>query len=264
MGLVSIGEAELWTESYGDGEPLLLVAGLGGTGAFWQQQIPLLAKRYQVIVHDHRGVGRSTPAPIIDGARHMAADVEALMDALEIERAHVVGHSTGGAIGQHLALNCPQRIASLVLSASWGGPTPLFIDTFHLRREVLINLGTRAYLMLGSLLAMPGPHLAAGYQGSDVFLKDRIANFPGLEVELARLNAVMSHDLRHRLGDISVPTGVISAADDVLTTQPMSDELAERIPGARQVLLAQCGHFCPVTNTGPYNEALLKLLAELS
>ena len=263
MSLISIGDAALYTESHGSGEDLLLVAGLGGMATFWNRQVESLAAHYKVLLHDHRGVGRSSPASVVSSAAEMAEDLLRLMDALEIESAHIVGHSTGGAIGQHIALREPQRVRSLVLSASWAGPTPLFIDTFRVRRDILINAGVRHYMMVGSLLAVPVWAMEQGYNGMDEYLRDRIDNFPGLETELARLNAVMTHDLRYRVKDIAVPTGVISARDDSLTPPSMSAELAERIPRAKQVLLTEGGHFCPVTVSDEYNSKLLALLEDI-
>lgn len=119
-------------------------------------------------------------------------------------------------------------------------------------------------MMVGTLLAVPAWTMTDSYRGMDDFLAERIRHFPGLEVELARLNAVMTHDMRHQLDKITAPTGVISAHDDALTPPAMSDELAERITGAKQIKLAQGGHFCPVTVTDEYNEKLLGLLSEIN
>lgn len=261
--LINIGEAEIYTETHGDGEPLLLVSGLGGTGGFWANQTAALATNYRVITHDHRGVGRSTAAPVVSSAPEMAEDVVRLMDALDIEKAHIVGHSTGGAIGQNIAFKYPERVQTLVLSASWAGPTPLFVDLFRTRRDVLINSGVKHYMMIGTLLASPAWAIEKDYTNMDDYLAARIAHFPGLEVELARLNAVMTHDMRYQVADIKVPTGVISARDDSLTPLSMSDELAQRIPNATQVVLAEGGHFCPVTVKDEYNAKLTELLARL-
>ena len=148
---VSIGHADIHVEEHGDGEPLLLVAGLGGSGRFWSSQVEEFAREFRVILHDHRGVGRSGPGPIVSNAGELADDLLRVMDALGVERAHLVGHSTGGAIGQHIALREPGRLASLVLSASWAGPTPLFLQTFHTRRDILVNSGSLNYLMVGTL-----------------------------------------------------------------------------------------------------------------
>lgn len=262
--LYDIGGAELYTESYGSGEPLLLIAGLGGRGEFWRNQISVLAQHYRVVIHDHRGVGNSSPAPVVSSSKEMAEDVLRLMDAMGIGSAHVIGHSTGGAIGQHLALAHPERVQSLILSASWAGPTPLFVDTFRVRRDILINCGVRQYMMVGSLLASPAWTIADSYSGMDDYLEQRIAAFPGLETELARLNAVMTHDLRYQLAELNLPTGVISAKDDSLTPPSLSEELAELIADATLVQLPEGGHFCPITVTQTYNDNLLRLLNKIT
>jgi aminoacrylate hydrolase len=192
----------------------------------------------------------------------MADDLLRLMDVLQLERVHLVGHSTGGAIGQHIALRAPERLASLVLSASWAGPTPLFLQTFHTRRDILINSGPLNYLMVGMLLATPTWYLHDRFTDTRSFFETRMAEFPGLEIELGRLNAVMSHDLRHRLNEIRVPTFVIGARDDQLTPSTMSQELAQLIAEARIHLLREGGHFCPQTVTAEYNAAVLDFLRE--
>lgn len=257
---VSIGHAELYVEEHGEGEPLLLVAGLGGSGRFWGHQVAEFARHFRVILHDHRGVGRSGPGPIISNAGELADDLLRLMDALGLESAHLAGHSTGGAIGQHIALRAPARLRSLVLSASWAGPTPLFLQTFHTRRDVLINSGPLNYLMVGTLLACPAWWLGDRFRDTQSYFRDRLAEFPGLEIELGRLNAVMTHDLRHRLGAIRTPTFVIGAKDDQLTPPGLSDELAQRIPGAQLCILPSGGHFCPQTVTADYNARVLEFL----
>ncbi len=237
---------------------------VGGSGTFWRSQAELLAPRYRVVTYNHRGVGRSPKAPLHHSVSEMANDALALMDALGIEAAHLIGHSTGGAIGQHLALRTPARVRSLLLSASWAGPTPLFIELFQLRRKILLDAGVESYLFSGSLLVTPAWAIENSYPGMEKLVAERIRVFPGTEVELGRLNAVMTHDLREEIHKIGVPTGVISARDDALTPPGMSRELAERIPGARRVLLPEGGHFCPVTVSEQYNHELSRLLREIN
>ncbi len=260
MSLVSIGDADIYTEIHGTGEPVLLVTGIGGTCQFWAKQVAALSSRFRVVVHDHRGVGRSSPTNVVSPAGIMADDVLALMDALEIEQAHLVGHSTGGAIGQHIALRAPERLKSLVLSASWAGPTPLFTETFRIRRDVLINAGVRDYLLVSVLLAAPAWWIGEGFDSADEFLRPRLESFAGVETEVARLDAVASHDLRDRVANIQVPTTVICARDDQLTPPALSEELAQLIPGARLIVLERGGHFCLAAAAAEYNDALLEAL----
>jgi aminoacrylate hydrolase len=256
------GPAEIGTAIQGEGPTVLLVAGLGGRGSFWNRQIQALSQHFRVITHDHRGCGVSSRSRVVYSAEQMAEDVVALMDALGIERAHVVGHSTGGAIGQFLALHHPQRLDRLVISASWAGPTELFLETFRLRRQVLLTQGPQAYYFLGSLLASPAEALRPAFTSLDQHLGDRLADFPGLEIELSRIAAVMSHDLRSHLHRIRTPSLVIGAEDDQLTPPGMQREVAELIPGARLQILPRGGHFYPVNSADAFNRLVLDFLGD--
>ena len=139
MPTLSIGDAELYYEDAGGGEPLLLVPGLSGRGSFWANQVTEFSRDFRVVIHDHRGTGRSTHSRIRYSVEQMADDVLRLMDGLGIEAAHLVGHSTGGAIGQVIALEHPRRLRSLVLSATWAGPDPYFQRLFESRKGVLLS-----------------------------------------------------------------------------------------------------------------------------
>jgi aminoacrylate hydrolase len=263
LSQVNIGDAKIYTETSGRGEDLLLVAGLGGSATFWDQQAGVLSSDYRVTRYDHRGVGRSSPAPLISSVEQLADDLLRLMDAMGIQRAHLVGHSTGGAIGQHLALRCPERLHSLVLSGTWAGPSPYFIELFKLRRDVLINSGLKQYLLLGAMLATPAWFMHERFTSAEEYLVGRTAAAPPLDVELGRLNAVMTHELRHRLADIRVPTAVVCARDDQIVPEPLATEPARLIPGALLEVLPEGGHFCPLTVADRYNHTLLRLLEQL-
>ena len=257
---VDVGDAEIHVEISGSGPDLLLVAGLGGRGAFWSNQLAEFSKHFRVITHDHRGCGSSSPAKVIYGAEHMAQDLVALMDSLQIDQAHMVGHSTGGAICQHIALDNPGRVGRLVLSCSWAGPDTYFTQLFRTRKEILINCGPLAYLTMGTYLAMPSSHLQPQMTSARAFMEERMTAFPGLEVELSRLAAVMSHDLRSRVGKIGKPTLCIGAMDDQITPPGFTQELGRLIDGAEVHLLARGGHFCPIAATEAYNSRVLSFL----
>jgi len=253
MPKISIGDAELHYESTGDGEPLLLVPGLGGQGVFWAQQVKDFARDFRVIVHDHRGTGASTHSRIRYSVEQMADDVLRLMDALKIDSAHFVGHSTGGAIGQVIAQDHPTRLKSLVLSATWAGPDPFFRRLFESRRETLLTCGVESYLRASVLMLAPPWWVRA----NDALLAEQhrqaAAASPPLEVLTSRIDAIVRFDRRARLGEIRTPTLVVVAADDAITPRFFSDELAERIAGAKLVVLEAGGHYAPVCLPEPYN-----------
>ena len=259
---VDVGDAEIHVEITGSGPDLFLIAGLGGRGVFWSNQIADLAQHFRVITHDHRGCGNSSPGKVVYGADHMAEDVISLMDAMKIDRAHMVGHSTGGAICQNIALKYPERVGRLVLSCTWAGPDAYFLQLFKTRKEILINCGPLAYLTMGTYLAMPSSYLQPRMTTVRDFMEENMAAFPGLEVELSRLAAVMSHDLRSRVHGITAPTLCIGAMDDQLTPAGFTEELHNLIAGSDIHLLDRGGHFCTAAATEAYNACILKFLSE--
>ena len=91
-------------------------------------------------------------------------------------------------------------------------------------------------------------------------MEERMAAFPGLEVELSRLAAVASHDLRSQVHNIAQPTLCIGAKDDQITPPGFTEELGRLIPGAQTYLLERGGHFCPIVSTSDYNQAVLSFL----
>ncbi len=261
MAFVKLGKDHIYTEIHGEGEDLLLVPGLGGRAQFWSAQVKPLSKHFRVILHDHRGTGRSSRSNIVYGAKQMSEDLLRVMDGLKISSAHMVGHSTGGAIGQHIALKNPERLKKLVLSASWCGPDPYFVQLFEMRKQILISCGPNAYFFMGTALATPSWYLQSRFTSAHEFLEGRMKDFPGLEIELSRLSAVMSHDLRSHVHKIKVPTMVIGAEDDQITPPGFSVELAQRIAGSKFVLLPKGGHFCPMTVSETYNKHILDFLS---
>lgn len=246
MPTLPIGDADLYYEAQGAGAPLLLVPGLSGVATFWAPQAPGLARDFRVVVHDHRGTGRSTHSRIRYSVEQMADDVLRLMDALGIASTHFVGHSTGGAIGQILAQDHPDRLRSLVLSASWAGPDAYFRRCFESRREVLERLGVEAYLRASALFTLPPAWISAHDEALAAQHRQQAAAAAPVEVTASRIDAIVRFDRRKRLHEVRTPTLVVVAADDALTPVSYSRELADGIPGAKLVVLEQGGHSAPV------------------
>ena len=103
----------------GTGEPLLLIMGTSGSLGFWEPLVAPFAEHHRVIAYDSRGLGESERGKERITMATLAADAAALLDALEIERAHVLGWSLGSAVAQELALAHPDRVGGLVLYATW-------------------------------------------------------------------------------------------------------------------------------------------------
>ncbi|HET7343363.1 MAG TPA: alpha/beta fold hydrolase [Methylomirabilota bacterium] len=256
MPKVSIGDAEIYYEEAGAGEPLLLVPGLSGQGSFWAPQVEAFRRDFRVIVHDHRGAGRSTHSPIKYSVEQMADDVLKLMDALGIASAHLVGHSTGGAIGQVIALDHPERLRSLVLSATWAGPDPYFRRLFESRKGVLLGQGLEAYLRASVLVLAPPDWVSRNDATIAELHRAQAASWPPAEIVASRIDAIVAFDRRARLGEIRVPSLVIVAQDDLVTPRFYSDELAKAVAGAAYVVLPGGGHYAPQIMAEAYNRAV--------
>lgn len=247
-------------EVEGDGPPVLLVPGLGGTASFWQPHVAPLARRFTVVLHDHRGTGRSGIERIDYSVDQMADDLVQLMDHLGLERAHLIGHSTGGAIGQTLALDRPERIDRLVLSATWPAADPYFRLLFDVRADVLRRLGPRAYLRTSALFLNAPSWLREHPAEAEVDGAEAARRIPDAEVVLRRIAAIQRFDRKSELHRIGAPTLVIGARDDAITPAYFSEELGHLIPNATTVILPQGGHLFPQAFPEPFLESVLSFL----
>ncbi|MGZ6144224.1 MAG: alpha/beta fold hydrolase, partial [Myxococcales bacterium] len=108
----------------GQGDPVLWLQGLNAPAAAWAVQLAHFAQSMRGVAPDARGVGQSDAPPGPYTTRQMAGDAVAVLDALQIERAHLVGLSLGGAVAQELALNAPERVRSLALLSSFAAQDP--------------------------------------------------------------------------------------------------------------------------------------------
>jgi aminoacrylate hydrolase len=187
----------------------------------------------------------------------MTRDLLAVMDHLGIEKAHLVGHSTGGAIGQTLAATHPDRLLSLTIYASWTKADPFFRRTFEARRALLMKAGTAAYVRSTPVFLYPDWWINENIALLEEREKVVIANFPPAEIVASRIDAIMEFDPTGALGAIKIPTMVICAKDDILTPPYYSRELARLIPGAELVELDRGGHCASETNMPAFNDAVL-------
>lgn len=222
-----------------DAPPLVLGGSLGTTMDMWWPQVEALSTNFRVIRIDHRGHGGS-PAP--EGPYSLAdmgGDVLALLDRLGIERAHYVGLSIGGMIGQWLAINAPERIDRLVLLATspYMGPARNWRDRAALAREK----GTVA-LADAVVERWFTPAFAEEHPDEVAVLRGQIVATPD-EGYAGCCGAIEHHDTREELHRIVAPTLVVSGADDPSTPPEGNGSiLAERISDARYVVLDEAAH----------------------
>jgi aminoacrylate hydrolase len=252
---------QLYYEVHGQGPPLVLISGLNGVGAFWQPHLEILSRRYTVVLHDHRGTGQSSPSRIDYSIAQMAGDLIELLDHLEIAKADMVGHSTGGAICQVLGIDHPERVTRLILSATWTAADGYFRRLFELRAEVLRAMGPEGYLRTSLMFMRPPAWIRDHDATQSEDIAAMAANFPVPEVMLSRIAALLEFDRRADLGRISAPTLVVGARDDMVTPVYYSEELGRLIPGAETAILEAGGHFFPVSAAEEFRGLVLNFLA---
>jgi aminoacrylate hydrolase len=255
----------LYYETHGrdDAPPLILSSGLGGSATYWKPNIPALAEHYRVIAYDHRGTGRSDRAlPDVVTVDDFADDIIALMDALKIPTAHLVGHAAGGVAGLALALKAPDRLGKLVVVNGWAKADPHFLRCFEARLNLLRHSGVEAFLRAQPIFLYPANWISTHSAALDAELPHQIADFPGAATMEKRIAALAAFDISDRGGDIAARTLFLAAADDMLVPSYCSDRLATAVPGALLAMQPWGAHACNVTDPRYFNRVVIEFLGE--
>ncbi len=268
MPRANVNGVNLYYEIHGQGEPLIMIMGFGGTQSGWIFQRRAFQKHFQVITFDNRGVGKSDKPDGPYSIRMMAEDTAGLMDYLNIDKAHVLGVSMGGYIAQELAINHPQRVKKLVLGCTYarqdekcghsaeyhaglGLPDGCSSDMLRgvpvskvLRTEFPLAFNNRLYGMVISLLMK--------------FYAGRMAT----EGVSAQFQAIAGHDTLDRLHLIQAPTLLITGTEDRIIKPASSEVLAKMIPDARLVKIHGGSHSVFIGKRRRFNKAVLDFLKD--
>ena len=252
--------ARLYWEAHGDGNPLLLIMGLGATLEWWNRLTPSLSSRYRTILFDNRGAGRSDAPPGPYSISVMAADAAAVLDAAGVTSAHVVGLSMGGYIAQELALQHPERVRSLVLGCtSCGGPAAV-----RAAPEVVSALGARAKMTREEATWGMVPYTFDAATPRERIAEDlamRLGSTVTNDGYFAQFGAIRAWSGAYdRLKDIRVPTLVIHGETDQLVPPENGRILARAIPNAQLVLLPQASHIFLTDQPELARDAILTFL----
>jgi pimeloyl-ACP methyl ester carboxylesterase len=275
MPIANVRDIEMYYEEHGHGEALLCIMGFATDSTGWLLQTPAFAERHRTIVFDNRGVGRSSKPLGAYTIHEMADDAVALLDHLQIERAHVLGLSMGGMIAQELALRHPSRVRKLVLAATFPEPDAA---TEENRKVIFGQMGgsiTEEGEMRIDFSAI-NPMMFFQHLLPLVFTPSFIQNelpklmqmFSGalqwgfsLEAIMGQMQAVMGHKSTDRLAGISAPTMVLTGDADRLIAPANSAVLAKSIPGAKLVEIPGGSHGFNIEMPDRFNRAVLDFLA---
>ena len=260
MPKVAVAGGEIYYEEAGQGHPLILVSGLNGVGRYWQPQVAAFAARFRVITYDQRGTGQSDRLQREFSVDQMAAELAGLMDALDIKRAHIVGLSTGGAIGQTLAIEQPQRIARLVMCSTWTHCDPWFRRLFEARRKMYETCGPELHAMFHPLWLYPPDYVNAHDAEIDAERKKAAGSAPPVEVSVGRINGLLAFDRRAGLARIQAPTLILASDNDYITPCYYAEALGRAIPNAKLVVFRGGGHSISKTRPEEFNRTVLEFL----
>jgi len=249
-------------ESMGTGRPVLCIQGVGVIGNGWRPQLDGLSDEFRLIAFDHPGIGSSGP---VDGrvtVERYARDAVALLDALEIERAHVMGHSLGGVVAQQLALDARARVRSLsLLCTLFRGRDGARLTPRVLWVGVRMMIGTRR-MRRAAFLSNVLPPAELRERDTDVLAAELaplfgrdLATTPSIVMKQVR--ALGAHDTSSRLGELTgIPTLVVSAEHDVIAPPAQGRALAGAIGGARYVEVEGAAHGLPIMQADRTNALL--------
>jgi len=245
---------------------VLWLQGLNAPAAAWSVQLAHFSRTHRCIAPDARGVGKSDapPGPYTTG--QIADDALRVLDACEVERAHVVGLSLGGGAAQELALAHPGRVRSLALLASFARQAP--------RSRALLE----SWRALYPVAAQSAPLRAAwekqayAWLFSEAYWRNEAAvraalrfagsqPFQSVQGFAGQIDAALAHDSASRLPGLRVPTLVAHGSLDQLAPAAGAEEMARLIPGAQLLLLAEVGHAVNLEGQRAVNAALRALWA---
>jgi len=266
-GYIDTNGQQIYYEMYGEGEPLILIMGIGGDSTMWTPyQVPAFSTKFQVIVFDNRDAGRSSKAATYYTIADMADDVAGLMDGLGKECAHILGISMGGMIAQEFALRYPDRLNKLILTGT-GAATgrakfdPIMAWNFVKQHDTEgLAFAAQQFIWLFSTEFLRNRQ--AVDQTLALFASNPNPMSP--EAYARQAEAYTKHDALDRLTNVRTPTLVISGEQDRLAPPWIAHELVDAIPGAKFYLVEGGGasHALILERPDDFNKIVMDFLIE--
>lgn len=240
--LTEVGEHRVHSVELGRGdEQVVLIHGLAGSAAWWRRNVRTLCERYRVVIPDLIGFGKTRRAGRLPDLPGVARVLAEWMRAVDLDHAHLVGHSMGGQIALHLAAGHPGCVHRLVLVDAAGIPRPL-----------------NPLEMTRSALAMAPPSAWGDPRFLGTIVSDALTAGPRT-LALA-LWHIVGDDVGPLLPRIRVPTLIVWGENDRLVPIQHAREFRDRIPGARLAVIPGAAHNPMVDRPTVFNDLLLRFL----
>jgi 3-oxoadipate enol-lactonase len=253
MAKLRLVNIELNYISAGEGKPILLIHGLGSSARDWEYQFEAFSKDYRVVAYDVRGHGQSAKPRGPYSVPLFAWDTAALIKALDMVPAHVVGVSMGGMIGFQLAIDAPELVRSLVIVNS----TPeMVVRTFKEQIDVWQRTLIVRLLGMRKMGAVIGDRLFPKPEQADIraiFTERWAENDPGAWLDSFR--AIVGWSVADQLEKITCPTLVVTADQDY-TPVSTKEAYVKKLPRGKLVVIEDSHHGTPVDQPEVFNQAL--------
>jgi pimeloyl-ACP methyl ester carboxylesterase len=244
MPSLSVNDTAIYYEQEGTGVPLVLIVGYNCDSSQWSLVRPTLAQDFTLLLIDNRGSGRSGSPDVPYSVSLMAADIAELMAALNLTKAHVLGHSMGGAIAQEFAYRYPHLVDRLILSNS----LIKFPANTAMAFKWLLDLregGLSPHLLVeGGLPWVYSSQFLANPDNVREAVESTLANpYPqSLAGQKRQFEALIAFDSEFWFEKIKARTLVIAGAEDICAGVTNSERLSKGIPHAELVRLPGIGH----------------------
>jgi proline-specific peptidase len=271
---ININGVKICYEEHGQGEVIFLLHGVGAKKETWIAQINALANYFKVISFDMRGVGKSDRPNELYTMNMLADDLKRLMEALSIEKAHIIGRSLGGMIAQHFALKYPKKVQKLVLLTTNSRiPNKKAADLIEKGRiEEINNLKEspeKAFWQKAKLLfhkdfrkkMKENPeHKFFGIWSVKDLIAESIRDHSKPQDIKNLSNALTTHDILEKLNQISHDTLLISGSHDRLTPKSSMEEIHRRLPNSQLITIKKAGHFLHLSHAPEVNKIIIEFL----
>lgn len=247
----------------GDGPPIVLIHGLGLCRELWDDMVPAYASRHHTIRYDLYGHGESAPVPRTADLRLYAEQIIGLLDHLAIEQAHVVGFSIGGMINRRLALDFPERVASLVILSSPHDRGEEGQAAVEQRAAKVREQGALSTMEAALLRWFTPGHLAEHPEHEEAVRRWRVTAEPE---SYAQATWTLAHGVRELVAPaepISVPTLVMTAEHDSGSTPAMAHAIAAEIDGASIIVVPRLQHLGLMQEPALFTDPVLDFLEGL-
>ena len=256
------GDLEIHYTVSGEGDPLVLIMGLGADESVWQDHRSEYEKHFKCIAIDNRCVGASSKLDQPFSTRDMAKDVLAVMDAEDVKTAHVAGISMGGTIAQELCLEAAGRVRSLILISTWARLGEMHKSVFD-HFKFVRSLASPQDFMTCLQLWIWGPDWFETNLSDLLQARADARQNPEPQPQFGfarQCDACINHDTLDRLDRIQCPTLVTAGDKDIFTPLELSRALKERIPNSELLVFENCAHTHHWEDLERFNRVTLEFL----